>query len=146
MWSHEIVDRLKGFPEFIGVFSREELPTSLPRKLPVGLIVNTAYRQSPGEHWVAIFIDVDGVGEYMDPFGIPPLLPEFINFLKNMCGIRYFSSKRQLQCLECITCGEYSTCYLIARFKKIWFAEFMAMFTRDPYHNDILIKQYFYTM
>ena len=52
----------------VGCFALDQLPT--PTKLPFGLIANTEPSQKAGEHWVAVWIDGRGRGEYFDSYGL----------------------------------------------------------------------------
>ena len=137
----EIYDKLKKYPHFAGVFARDQLPASIT--LPMGLIANTDPLGMPGKHWVAIYIDEDGFGEYFDSFGFPPLYREFEDFLLKFCPNGFVHNRNILQCLTCITCGQYSTAYLIARFNYINYSEYLTKFTNNSHFNDVLINYYF---
>ena len=49
---------------FIGVFARDQLPKKI--KFPSSFIINTDKSNEPGEHWLAIFYDINGVCEFFD--------------------------------------------------------------------------------
>jgi hypothetical protein len=49
---------------FQGVFRVDTLPDG-----PRLLVCNTDPSIKPGKHWVAIFVDLNGRGEYFDSFG-----------------------------------------------------------------------------
>lgn len=74
---------------FAGVYARNTLPQYM--RTNCGLIVNTDPLHMRGQHWVAIFRDNDGYCEYFDPYGIPPLHNEFMDFLSNnsTVGVRW---------------------------------------------------------
>jgi len=48
---------------FQGVFSADTLPEQ-----PRLLVCNTDESTKPGQHWIAIYVGVDGCGEYFDSF------------------------------------------------------------------------------
>jgi hypothetical protein len=142
MWSKEIVNKLKHIKHFGGVYALDQLPINV--KFPIGIIINTDPQDQPGSHWVAIYIDSDGIGEYFDSYGLPPLNDEFYKFLFNNCPNGYFYNNITLQCIECVTCGKYCVAYLICRlYKNISCAYFVSLFTSNPEANDTLIKFYY---
>ena len=55
---------------FMGVFPSDKLPRFIPR--PALFVCNTDASHLPGQHWIAIFVDSDGRGEFMDSFGREP--------------------------------------------------------------------------
>jgi len=129
---------LSNTPGFIGTFPRDKLPKLT--SVPCSFIANTDNSDAPGQHWVAIFIDEEGFGEYFDSYGLPPMHQEFIDFLNNLKG--WFYSSKQLQCLTCVTCGHYCVAYIKMRSSGIIYNEFIRQFTNNPIANDKLIKKY----
>jgi len=141
MFQDEIERKLYWFKNFIGVYARDTLPYRV--QLPMALIVNTDKRSQPGTHWVAIYIDTNGVGEYFDSYGLPPLYMEFLEFLLVNAPNGYFCNKITLQCFDCVTCGKYCAAYCVTRLKGFTYAYFISLFTSNTYRNDELIKIYF---
>jgi len=142
MFGNEIRSTFKNIPNFGGVFARDTLPLSV--NTPIGLIINTDKQDQPGSHWVAIYIDSNGIGEYFDSYGVPPLYEEINVFLFNNCPNGIFCNYVTLQCISCITCGEYCVAYIICRLcDNISYADFISLFTSNPEENDKLIKFYY---
>ena len=52
---------------FVGVFPMDRLPKQF--KTPACMIINSASSSSQGEHWLAVFIDQYGRGEFFDSYG-----------------------------------------------------------------------------
>ena len=129
--------KIKGF---IGTFSRDRLPKQMNKSC--GLVANTDTSFEPGEHWIAIYIDENGIGEYFDSYGLPPLHQEFINFLNYNCPNGYFSNFKTLQCLTCVTCGHYCIAYIKMRSNGLSYDEFIKLFTNNQLTNDNLIQKY----
>ena len=77
MDSRQLKKKLRNIKSFIGVYPRDALPNV--GKRPVALIANTDSRYEPGEHWIAIILLKDGVGEYFDSYGLPPLHGEDVS-------------------------------------------------------------------
>ena len=61
-----------------GVFSRDQTPNQV--SFPCAYIFNTHPHNREGEHWICVYIDSNGVGEYFDSFGFLLLLGEFSDF------------------------------------------------------------------
>ena len=142
MFGNEIINKFKYVPNFGGVLGRDQLPDNV--SLPIGMIVNTDKHYEAGAHWVAIYIDSNGIGEYFDSFGLPPLYEEMERFLINNTPNGYFYNNITLQCLDCVTCGEYCVAYLICRLcENISYADYISLFTSNPIANDELIKIFY---
>ena len=101
-------------PNFVGVYARDTLPYNIKKK-PFGLVVNTDESDKPGEHWIAFYFDSDGIGEYFDSYGLPPLYEEFYDYLNEYSSGGHFHNKVTLQCTTCITCGHYCILFLLTR-------------------------------
>ena len=89
---------------FVGVFPCDLLPNKLP--WPSCLIANTKPSKSQGEHWIAIFINKEGFGDYFCSYGIPPSII-FIKYLNEQTFDWNYSDK----CLQnhiSTTCGQYA--------------------------------------
>ena len=56
---------VKTGPIFLGVFARDKLPSL---KKNCCLVLNTHTHEKPGEHWLAIYVDENGFGEFFDSF------------------------------------------------------------------------------
>jgi len=142
MFRNQIEQKLYKEPNFIGVFARNTLPREIKTR-PFALICNTDLIQEPGTHWIAIYCDKNGIGEYFDSYGLPPLYTEFEHFLYRNCPNGYMHNRIPLQCLDCVTCGEYCVAYVIFRLRNRSYADFISLFTSNPNVNDKLIKYYF---
>jgi hypothetical protein len=129
---------------YLGTYARDMIPKHV--KYPCSLIVNTHTIDKPGEHWIAIYIDEYGFGEYFDPYGLPPLFQEYYNFLNKNTPSGYFYNKTQLQCLTCVTCGHYCIAYIKLRTNGITYKEFIRLFTDNPVKNDKIILKYVASM
>jgi hypothetical protein len=130
---------LKNANNFVGVFPRDLIPNNITKR-PVSLIVNTDTSDKPGEHWVAIYLNENGSGEYFDSYGLPPLFDEFYFFLNTTCPLGWAYNKITLQCLSCITCGHYCVLYLKLRNLGYSYCDFISLFSYDLNKNDEIVK------
>lgn len=97
---------------FRGVYARNRLPRRLT--YPTALIANTDPDTLPGTHWVAVYIDSNGRGEYYDPAGRPPLHQTFLNFMNKQCTSWTFNTVR-VQEVGSSVCGQHCIFYLVHR-------------------------------
>jgi hypothetical protein len=69
------------------VFKEVNARNRLPRLLnvPSALVGNTDPDHPMGQHWIAIYIDVNSRGEYYDPTGRPPHESAYVNLLNKHC-------------------------------------------------------------
>ncbi|KAK7442440.1 hypothetical protein BaRGS_00040522 [Batillaria attramentaria] len=127
---------------FQGVYPRDTLPLTVHLKKPAAFVVNTDRLTGQGEHWVAIYIDEHGRGEYFDSFGLPPTYPELINFLNRHCWY-HRHNPQVLQSVTSRVCGMYVVYYIMqkARGQTLW--RLLAPFDpRYPWRNDKLVVTY----
>ena len=130
---------LKNTKNFVGTFACDVLPKKF--KKPALFIANTDPSNKPGEHWVGLYINTDGSGEYFDSFGLPPLNAKIIKFLVNNCPNGFLYNPRTLQCLECITCGHYCIVYVKLRSIGKTFCNFISLFTTNTFKNEKIVKE-----
>ena len=123
---------------FIGVFASDELPTSIT--CPSILVCNTDASNLPGEHWISIFIDVNGCGEFFDSFGREPGDP-FVNFMNRNCMLWTFNDK-QLQNILSSFCGHYCIFYSIHRSRGMNMIAITKLFSDNTNLNDYLVHKF----
>ena len=130
---------LKNTKYFIGTFACDLLPSRF--KKPALFVVNTDPSNRPGEHWIALFINSNGKGEYFDSFGLPPLNENIIKFLLINCPNGFLYNPRTLQCLKCITCGHYCVVYVKLRSIGKTFCNFISLFTTNTFKNEKIVRK-----
>ena len=47
-------------------------PKTIDGTLPAAFVCNTDDGDEPGEHWIALYLDADGRGDYFCSYGLPP--------------------------------------------------------------------------
>lgn len=119
---------------FKGVYPLDRIPQIIKNK-PALLIVNLDKSNSPGSHWVAIYLPIKGNPEYFDSFGIKPLHNEFLEFFKKNKYTRVLYNKTQLQDFASTVCGQYCCVYLLHKAKNITLKSFIeSNFKRGNFH------------
>lgn len=124
---------------FIGTFARDLLPEVIQKK-PKALIANTDPSSKPGQHWISMIFNSDGTGEYFDSYGLPPLYLELKKTMDKNCPLGWGYNTRTLQCLSCLTCGEYCVLFVKLRLLGYSYCDFLSLFTYNKNKNDIIIK------
>lgn len=125
---------------FTGVFASDLLPKHLSY-LPAALVCNTDPSDEPGEHWVAIYVDGNGHGEYFDSYGLPPLQNSIIKFL-NECAVNWTYNSKRLQGLFSSVCGYYCIYYLLYRCRGYSLNSIVNDFDVDYLYNDLSVKMF----
>ena len=121
---------------FQGVFSSDTLPEN-----PRLLICNTDPSHMPGRHWIAIYVDQHGRGEYFDSFGRPPDAC-FKRYMNKHCGHRWTFNNRQLQSIISSYCGHYCCFYCLFRSRGVNMNRIVSHFTSDTAFNDSIVHSF----
>src|SRR2546425_7720873 len=139
MDSH-VIDRVlkKNCAIYSGVFACDELPNIGLR--PSVIVVNTDPAHRPGQHWICIYFDEDGHGEFFDSFGQRPKRV-FEHYMDKHC-ISWTFNKKQMQSLVSRFCGHYSIWYCIMKFRKVTLTELFNSMSIDTGLNDFLVHRF----
>ena len=125
---------------FAGVYPRDRLPRTI-KNYPSAYVCNTDPHTDEGEHWIAIYVDDDGSGEYFDSYGLPPLHATFTNFLNKQCTMWTYNDKR-LQGLASTVCGQYCIFYLMHRCRGFSMDTIAYMCGSNLQDNDVLVHDF----
>jgi len=123
---------------FLGVFSVDRLPKTLPPRRPLLLVCNTAPHDHPGEHWITLFIDI--CGEYFDSLGeAPPNI--FKLYLEKNCTSFVWNNK-QLQSVISSYCGHYVVYYSLMKCLNYSMDDITNGLTNDTALNDMIVHKF----
>ena len=103
---------------------------------PFALVCNTHNADQPGEHWVAMYVDL--VGDYFDPYGQEPQHVEFANYMNEHCS-EWSANNRTLQSPLSTVCDQYCVVFLTLRCRNVSMHAFSRLFTTDLVANDCLV-------
>lgn len=124
---------------WLGVYPADQLPHRV--SLPCAVVVNMDSSNKSGSHWIAIYIDKQGVGEFFCSFGLPPTISHHLKFLKNNSRYWMYNSTK-LQCFSSSVCGHYCLLYLHDKMCGISLKHFLLRFSNDCFKNDKLMKKF----
>ncbi len=122
---------------FLGVFSSDRLPKTLPPRRPLMMVCNTDPHNRPGEHWVVLYIGKNGVGEYFDSLKQQP--PRVFKNYLNKWTSNFKTNSRQLQSAASHFCGQYSVFYCLFRSLGYSLHAIDSCFTDDQGANDVMV-------
>lgn len=125
---------------FLGVFPSDLLPKP---SYPSCFIANTEPNGTKGEHWVAIFINKEGYGDYFCSFGKIPQ-PEFVHFM-NSYTVSWNYNQRRIQAYFSLACGPYCIFFLFCRTRGMSMAKFMSLFGKNSAENDSIVQSFIIT-
>jgi hypothetical protein len=128
-------DKLRGV--FLDVFPIDLLPPKLPFK-PCALIANTHRADQVGEHWVAMYFDAYGNGEFFDSYGITSVYAKFQQFIKTHAK-KVQRHDRWLQSIDTSVCGMYCIYYLYFKCRGLTYSSIFSKFDVDLPRNDAFI-------
>jgi hypothetical protein len=118
---------------FQGVFSVDTLADK-----PRLLVCNMDPSSKAGSHWIVIFTDSKGCGEYFDSFGRKPAAL-FEDYMNKNCA-RWIFNTRQLQSIVSSYCGFYCCFYCMFRCRGFDLTRMVKIFTRDTGFNDSIVR------
>jgi len=135
-----IIDRVlkKNCGIYRGIFACDQLPDFTLR--PSVIVVNTDPSTQPGRHWICMFFDADGHGEFFDSFGLQPKRV-FERYMNKHCLAWTFNNK-QMQSLISRFCGHYCIWYCMLKFRKVTLNELVRITSNDTGLNDFLVHRF----
>src|SRR6267154_1623485 len=123
-----------------GIFACDELPAVKWTSRPSVIVGNTDPASRPGQHWICMYFDEEGHGEFFDSFGMRPKLA-FERYMNNFCTTWIFNRK-QMQSLISRFCGHYCIWYCMMKNRKVTLNELVNVMTKDTGLNDFLVHRF----
>ena len=126
---------------FLGVYARDMLPKTSSPRYPFCCVANTEPSESPGEHWVAMYFDAEGRGEFFCSYGSTPRQGEFDRFLRRNSS-NWIYNDSCLQSTDSLVCGHYCIFYL--HYKCLGYSMFsiVQMFSNNRRGNDHIVSKF----
>lgn len=101
---------------FIGVFSIDTIPSKV--KYPSCFIFNTDKSNNPGEHWIAVDFDNNGLCSFFDPLGFSPEFYQIQTKIQSLSKQVQFN-KTRVQPFYSRKCGYYCFLFLLFKCRRI---------------------------
>jgi len=123
LYNDEIDKFFEEYGSYGGTISADQI-NELPKRLPIGFIMNLDKSNEKGSHWVAVYIDQNSV-EYFDPLADPPTaqfkkdIKKYIESMKLPNLLKFKVNKIKQQNSKTETCGFHSIRFLDDRFSGI---------------------------
>lgn len=138
MLTEQVNEALAGYRGFLGAWPCDRIPDIGPKQ---GVVVNTDTSDKPGTHWIAIYRPIHGPVEYFDSFGLPPLVPETINYMNKIAprGWTYSISTVQHEIAD--SCGHHCVNFLKHRLLDLPMSHILAHLSPDRLKNDYIVKR-----
>jgi hypothetical protein len=137
---NSVIDKVlkKNCPLYRGIYACDRLPDAVLR--PSVIVVNTDPASKPGRHWICIYFDEDGYGEFFDSFGLGP--KRVFERYMNEHSIAWTFNKKQMQSLVSRFCGHYCIWYCMLKCKKVTLNKLMCSMSTDTGLNDFLVHRF----
>ena len=98
---------------FKGVYAFDEIVHIKQKSFPSAYVFNLDPSYKPGVHWVAVYIDRNGLTEYFDSFAHPS--PREIKDFLYTCAASWNYNHVPVQELYSTTCGQFVVFYIYQR-------------------------------
>ena len=127
---------------FRGFYAIDEMKSMKSVSYPSSFVINLDLSYKPGNHWVAVYFQKNGVGEYFDSLaGYPP--HEVVHFLcSHAKGWQY--NHMQVQELYTTTCGQFFVFYICQKSRGLMLEVILCKYfsTHHKVRNDLLVRDF----
>ena len=117
-----------------------------PASFPSAYVINSQTSDQPGEHWVAVYFDRHGRGEYFDSYGLPPEILGLEPYMNQNASRGWIYNRKTLQGMFSTTCGHYCVYYLLFRCRGVPLHAIVSPFTANLYDNDRRVTDFIYRL
>ena len=127
-----------------GTYSSDTLPNILDSWRPLVIVVNTDPSTQPGKHWIGMFFDECGNGEFFDSFG-QYSARVFERYMNKYCSVWSYNNK-QLQSLISRFCGHCVIWFCVFNARKYSLTKLLRNVSSDTGLNDYLAHKFACTL
>ena len=140
MNSLQIEHLLKNDSETKSVFKKVCALNQLEKlTFPSAYVINSDPSTEPGEHWIAVYFDKHGRGEYFDSYGLPPA---FVGLKSYMDTYSLSDWILQSQNLFSSVCGHYCVYFVLFRCRGVPLRAIVSDFTSNLSENDRCVSRF----
>lgn len=131
---------------FCGVWACDELSLlSHEYAGPAYFIVNTHPAHMPGEHWLALTLEGNGIATFFDSYGFRPDFDFYptsiVKFLKDRSS-KIIYHNNQLQDTLSVVCGHHCVYYLCNRACGLSMQQVLDSYPGDVKKNDVMVSDF----
>ena len=108
-------------------------------------VINSQPSSKPGEHWIAVYFDKHGKGEYFDSYGLPPSVNGFTTFMERNSKTWIYNDKT-VQSLFSTTCGHYCVYFILYRCRGYSMRHIVSRFSSNLTENDRKVDLFIRTL
>ena len=136
--TNDINSYLHNVEKFKGTFPSDQVPFN--KLTAESFVINTDSKQ--GEHWTAVFIDVNKNVFFFDPLGTQLLNTKILEKLKSLGVKKYVFSTRQIQPINSEGCGFYCIAFILALSHSYSYSHFLKMFSNQLLKNEEIVVRF----
>jgi len=122
-----------------GVHPVDRIPELVKR--PECFILNLDPHYKKGSHWIAIYVDQEGQGEFFDTYGRKPHKQLIRKYLRENCPTWTFN-KKLIQSPYSSVCGQHCLHFLYHRVRGDSMKTITEEFGMDLENNDLLVTDW----
>ena len=113
---------------------------------PCAYVINSDPSSEPGEHWVAVYFDKRGRGEYFDSYGSSPTLIGFKSYMDAYSLSGWIYNRKTLQAYFSSFCGHYCVYFVLFRYRGVPLHAIVSDFTSNLTENDRSISRFIHNV
>ena len=112
---------------------------------PSAYVISSHPSSKPGEHWIAVYFDKHGKGEYFDSYGLPPSVNGFTTFMERNSKTWIYNDKT-VQSLFSTRCGHYCVYFILYRCRGYRMRYIVSRFSSNLAENDRKVDLFIRTL
>ena len=113
---------------------------------PSAYIINSDLSSEPGEHWVAVYFDKRGRGEYFDSYGLPRTLIGLDSYMDACSLSGWIYNRKTLQAYFSSFCGRYCVYFILFRCRGVPLHAIVSDFMSNLTKNDRSISRFIHNV
>ena len=113
---------------------------------PSAYVINSDPSSEPGEHWVAVYFDKRGRGEYFDSYGLPRTLIDLDSYMDAYSLSGWIYNRKTLQAYFSSFCGRYCVYFILFRCRGVPLHAIVSDFMSNLTENDRSISRFIHNV
>ena len=109
---------------------------------PSAYIINSDPSTEAGEHWIAVYFDKHGRGEYFDSYELPPEFVGLKSYMDTYSLSDWIYNCKTLQALFSSVCGHYCVYFVLFRCRGVPLRAIVSDFTSNLSENDHCVSHF----